>query len=158
MGTFPPSGPKGLCCCRATGMNYVLQVLGIGPYTLVFCNEKPEGSFGGTIWGTSTHRCVGTCSNPAHGRVYRQYWSGATNNWEAAIRSGGVGSICYAPGTGSLASTGLVGTYVEIASYYKPYYWYYGDTELERCSSSCTITGYSGTGCNTHSSWWTLGE
>jgi hypothetical protein len=150
MGYPPTSGQQGMCCCRATGMNYVLQVLGIGPYTLVFCNEKPEST-----WGTVNHSCQGNCTT--HGDVWRYY--GPVNGlmrWEGAIRSGGTGTTCYAPG-----ANGPIGTYDYIASYYKPYHWVHWippNGPYEYCTSSCNsnITGRSDGDwtCNQHSSWW----
>lgn len=42
MGRYPSTGDKGMCCCRAEGLDCVLNVLGIGPYTHDYVNENPE--------------------------------------------------------------------------------------------------------------------
>jgi len=148
MGRYPPqSDSNGMCCCRALGLNYVLTVLGIGPYTRVYCNEMPEPN-----WATSRHNCTGTCST--HGTVYRFYDAGFPNRWEGAIRSGDVGAMCYAPGGGPYEDDhdGIADNW--------PYYWYYsyenppnsGNYEWRMCTSSCVITGYGV--CSAHSSYW----
>ncbi|OHB54457.1 MAG: hypothetical protein A2173_10970 [Planctomycetes bacterium RBG_13_44_8b] len=152
MGTFPPPPPpptnkRGMCCCRAEGLNCVLEVLGIGSYTHVYCNEKPEST-----WGTSTHWCGGICSN--HGNVERRYAGGAYI-WEGAIRSGGSGTTCYAPGVG-VGGTPYETTYDGIASdgVYKWYRWAPPTGPWIACTGSCSVTGDSQYGCNNHSSWW----
>ncbi|MBN1506835.1 MAG: hypothetical protein JW955_08315, partial [Sedimentisphaerales bacterium] len=102
MGTYPPAAPKGMCCCRAEGLNCVLQVLGIGPYTHCYVNEKPEP-------GTKT-TYPGDCA--ICGRVYRCYWDGFWNNWEGVVRAGAAGTQCYAPANGSIPID--EGTYTQI--------------------------------------------
>jgi hypothetical protein len=87
MGRFPP-GFKGMCCCRAEGLTCVLTVLGIGPYSHVWVNERPEPG--------SSSRVIGYC--PTCGTIHRDYWAaGFWNRWEGAVRSGGPGTTCYAP-------------------------------------------------------------
>jgi len=142
MGNFPTTGDKGMCCCRAKGLDCVLNVLGIGPYTQIFCNEMPESG-----WATSRHSCVGTCS--VHRDILRCYYaSNGYNNWEGAIRSGGDGTTAYAPGGGTFEDT-----YDGIADNW-PYYWIHWDEELgwQPCSGSCGITGNGS--CSSHSSYW----
>lgn len=99
MGSYPTSGYKGMCCCRAEGLDFVLNVLGIGPYTHIYCNEMPEAT-----WATSTHRCIGYCTT--HGVVTRAFYAANIwNRWEGAIRSGGTGTTAYAPGGGTFEDT-----------------------------------------------------
>lgn len=143
MGRFPAQPPQGQCCCRAVGLDYVLQVLGIGPYTLIYCNEMPESS-----WATSDHNCSGVCD--VHGSVMRLYYAVGSgyNRWEGAIRSGDVGTTAYAPGGGSFE-----GTHDEIADNW-PYDWASYDGELDlwiMCDENCNIT-YGD--CSSHSSYW----
>jgi hypothetical protein len=138
MGRYFTGGLRGMCCCRANGLNSVLEVLGIGPYTQVFCNEKPEASF-----ATNRHRCAGYCS--WHGAVTRAYFDGWWNKWEGAIRSGGTGTTCYAP------AGRFNDTYDGIADNWA-YSWHWGNGQYQVCGPECTVIGYDG--CETHDDWW----
>ena len=128
--------------------NSGLQVLGIGPYTAIFCNEMPEDP-----WGPSDHYCVGYCIE-LDVDVYRIYWDeNGYNHWEGAIRSEGVGTIAYAPGVGD---TGLWGTYNQIAGYFAPYSWIYEDPfdpgVYYDVPENYTVTGDGE--CGEHSNYW----
>ncbi len=89
MGTLP-AGDKGMCCCRAEGLNCVLQVLGIGPYTHDFANEKPEPNYGRDFPQGYCPYCLTS--------FVRLYWTDWWNKWEGIVKVGGNGSIGYAPG------------------------------------------------------------
>jgi hypothetical protein len=131
MGRHPPSGPWGMCCCRAEGLNCVLEILGIGPYTHVWVNERAEPG--------NSEQIPASCATC--GTVYRGYWAGPVesgfwNNWEGAIRSRGAGTRCYSPV--SLSDGFDEGTYAEyqakLSSDYG-FYWvkYPGKVWTDRC-------------------------
>ncbi len=93
MGRYPASAPKGMCCCRAEGLDCVLNVLGIGPYTHDYVNECPEPNPTGDV---SLSYCA-ICDRD----LVRNYWDGTPsngfwNNWEGVVKAGGTGSTCYA--------------------------------------------------------------
>ncbi|HUW20716.1 MAG TPA: hypothetical protein VMW16_15570 [Sedimentisphaerales bacterium] len=119
---------KGMCCCRAEGLNCVLQVLGIGPYTHDFVNElaepNPNGLRPPDQYCTT---CNATC--------YRLYWDGFWNNWEGVVKAGGTGSTCYAPANGSISID--EGTYSDIQSHIASdcgYYWEWGPSLGDICT------------------------
>jgi len=98
---------RGISCCRALGFSYVLQVLGIGPYSQAYVNEMAEPN--------SAKTCPSnTC--PTCGAVERKFsYGGIWNPWMGAVRSGGSGTTCYAP-TGSDTAGDIrdEGTYSQI--------------------------------------------
>jgi hypothetical protein len=128
MGRYPSSGNQGMCCCRAEGLDCVLNVLGIGPYTHDYVNEHPEPNFGKLVY---YHDC------PICGvRVWRNYWDSFWNNWEGVVKAGGSGSTCYAPAQGSITID--EGTYTEfdnrIAIDTWGYHWQKGPLFTDQCT------------------------
>jgi hypothetical protein len=126
MGSYPTSGDKGMCCCRAEGLDCVLNVLGIGPYSHDYVNEHDEPNTSKDVYDDY---CV-TCSK----FVYRRYWDGFWNNWEGVVKAGGAGSTCYAPANGSISID--EGTYSQIDAKIASdcgYYWQYGEAKTETC-------------------------
>jgi hypothetical protein len=124
---FPSDPNKGMCCCRAEGLNCVLQVLGIGPYTHDYVNERAEPNPNGLrVPDEYCATCDKTCA--------RVYWDGFWNNWEGVVKAGDTGSMCYAPGQGSLSID--EGTYADfdnaIANDFG-YSWAWGDKKPEVC-------------------------
>ena len=118
MGDYPPSGDKGMCCCRAEGLDCVLNVLGIGPYSHDYVNEHDEPNPSKLVY---YHDCP-TCGK----RVWRKYWDGFWNSWEGVVKAGGNGSTCYAPANGAISID--EGTYSQIDSAIATdcgYYWVY---------------------------------
>lgn len=121
MGDYPSSPPRGMCCCRAEGLDCVLNVLGIGPYTHDYVNEHPEPNPSQLVYKSYCSTCGEWC--------WRKYWAGFCNNWEGVIKAGGTGSTCYAPA--EPPSCRDEGTYSEIDNdiatnlgydwYYSPY-------------------------------------
>ena len=127
MGTYPPP-PRGMCCCRAEGLDCVLNVLGIGPYTHDYVNERSEPN-------PNALRVPDQYCSICNKWCARCYWDGFWNNWEGVVKCGGVGSTCYAPANGSITID--EGTYSEIDNRIAidcGYYWTYGDTFAETCS------------------------
>jgi hypothetical protein len=126
MGRYPSSGDKGMCCCRAEGLDCVLNVLGIGPYTHDYVNEKPEPNPTKSIYVSHCSIC---------GRdVKRNYWDSFWNNWEGVVKAGGSGSTCYAPASGRIAID--EGTYTQIDNRIGidcGYYWRWGETSSDIC-------------------------
>lgn len=126
MDRYPLSGNKGMCCCRAEGLDCVLNVLGIGPYTHDYVNEHPEPNPQNVYY----HDC------PICGvRVWRKYWDSFWNNWEGVVKAGGSGSTCYAPANGAISID--EGTYSEINSKIAidcGYYWQKGPLFTDICT------------------------
>lgn len=119
MGNYPASGNKGMCCCRAEGLDCVLNVLGIGPYTHDYVNEHDEPNTNKLVYISHCNIC--------NKDVIRNYWDGFWNNWEGVVKAGGVGSTCYAPANGSISID--EGTYSQIDSAIATdcgYYWQWG--------------------------------
>jgi hypothetical protein len=117
----------GMCCCRATGMSEVMQVLGVPGYTtIVYVNERPEPGVKGPNPdepGEYCTNCVSWCYRGA-------WWGGFWNNWEGACRSHDAGSICYAPA----GSPHFDGTYNQIRNTFGPYYWVWGTNQSDICT------------------------
>jgi hypothetical protein len=127
MGDYPSTGSKGMCCCRAKGLDCVLQVLGIGPYTQDFVNEKSEPNPGRSVY----YQDCSTCGV----RVWRKYWDGFWNNWEGVVKAGGTGSTCYAPAEGSISID--EGTYSQFDNKIAVdcgYYWQNGPLFTDQCT------------------------
>jgi hypothetical protein len=127
MGIYEPNEDKGMCCCRANGLGCVLQVLGIGPYTQDFVNEKPEPNPDGE---TPDDQYCSTCNKTC----FRAYWDGFWNNWEGVVKAGGTGSMCYAPAEGSLSID--EGTYDDFDNAIANdcgYYWAWGNARTQVC-------------------------
>ncbi len=125
MGSYPSSGDKGMCCCRAEGLDCVLNVLGIGPYTHDYVNERPEPN--------PKYIYVDHC-NICGKDVFRNYWDGFWNNWEGVVKVGGTGSMCYVPANGSISID--EGTYSAIDSAISSdcgYYWQWGRNFGDTC-------------------------
>lgn len=125
MGTYPTSGKTGQCCCRAEGLNCVLQVLGIGPYTHVYVNEIAEPNENKGYYSFTCQTC-GSCA--------RAYWDSFWNAWEGAIRSGGAGTQCYAPANGGIPID--EGTYAQIRDSIAAnigFSWRYGKNHTDVC-------------------------
>jgi hypothetical protein len=130
MGRYPASDPKGMCCCRAEGLDCVLNVLGIGPYTHDYVNECPEPNPHYVYYNECT-----ICDET----VVRNYWDGFWNNWEGVVKSGGTASTCYAPSEGSIGID--QGTYSQIDAAIAAncgYYWRYLDAESDDESAKCS--------------------
>ena len=129
MGYLPTTGEKGMCCCRAKGLDCVLNVLGIGPYTQDFVNERAEPNpYRQRVPDQLCSTCGKTCR--------RLYWDGFWNQWEGVVKAGGDGSTCYAPSEGSIGID--EGTYSAIDSAIGSncgYYWvYYPYTSTDVCT------------------------
>jgi hypothetical protein len=126
MGRYP-SGDRGMCCCRAEGLKCVLSVLGIGPYTHDFVNEKPEPN-------PSRLRPPDQYCSACDKVCQRKYWDSFWNNWEGVVKAGGTGSNCYAPANGAISID--EGTYSQIDGKIATdcgYYWKYGPTVSDTC-------------------------
>ena len=99
-----------------------IQVLGVGTYTHVYVNERPER--GDKAPNPSDPEWCEGCQEYCH---RYSWWAGFWNNWEGACRSGGAGTTCYAP------AGEFEGTYDEIRDDFGPYYWAYGATFNDKC-------------------------
>lgn len=110
---------NGMCCCRAHGMMLALQVLGVGLYTHVYVNERPEPGVKGFNPSTPI-LCPGCNQYCVRGSWWGDFW----NSWEGACRSGGTGSTCYAP------AGKFEGSYNEIRAAFGPYYWTWGGSDF----------------------------
>jgi len=127
------SEDDGMCCCRAKGLIYFLEVIVLGEggiYNQVFINEKPEPNQS-RDWAKSF---CSICNK----NVERNYWCGFWNNWEGAARQGGNGTQCYAPANGNNAFIDE-GTYVEIREDIAGnpnlgFYWKYGSQRTDICT------------------------
>jgi hypothetical protein len=128
MGVLPSTPPKGMCCCRAEGLDCVLNVLGIGPYTHDYVNECAEPNPSGSVY---YHDCP-TCGV----RVFRGYWDSWWNVWEGVVKAGGTGSKCYAPANGAISID--EGTYAQIRSKIISdcggFHWYNGPLDTDICT------------------------
>jgi len=113
---------SGMCCCRAHGMMLALQVLGVGVYTHVFVNERPEPGEKDTNPSSPVF-----CSGCGHWCYRGAWWGSFWNNWQGACRSGGSGSTCYAP------AGQFEGSYNDIRSDFGPYYWIWGADFADKC-------------------------
>ena len=126
MGRYPSTGDKGMCCCRAEGLDCVLNVLGIGPYTHDYVNENPEPN-PQLVYTDPCAICGKDCD--------RNYWDSFWNNWEGVVKAGGNGSTCYAPANGSITID--EGTYSQIDGRIAidcGYYWAWGPNKGNVCS------------------------
>jgi hypothetical protein len=103
MGKFPPSPPRGMCCCRAEGLDCVLNVLGIGPYIHDYVNEYFEPNYNKEADRSYCPICDKV--------VDRTYWDSWWNYWEGVIKKG-YGLTCYAPASGGIGMD--EGTYDDI--------------------------------------------
>ena len=123
---IPGSASLGLCCCRAHGMMLAGQILGLGRYTHVYVNERPEP--GEKDFNPSDPVWCAACNR----YCYRGVWdAGFWNPYEAACRSGGEGTTCYAP------AGRYEGTYNENRDAFgqPKWYWYYEDwtSSADKC-------------------------
>jgi hypothetical protein len=125
-----------MCCCRAEGLNCVLRILGIGPYTHDYVNEWPEPNPTKLVDGNY----CGTCAK----WVVRNYWDGEPNDgfwndWEGVVKARPEnGSMCYAPSNGEIPID--EGTYDQIDNAIATtcgYYWRYEDGDVNDFSAKC---------------------
>jgi hypothetical protein len=131
MGRHPPSGPWGMCCCRAEGLKCVLEVLGIGPYIHDYVNERAEPNPGGLL-PPAQHCdiCGQWCA--------RAYWDGGWNQWEGVVKARPeIGSMCYAPAHGRILID--EGTYTAIRNAIATdpalgFKWAWGDKQFQICT------------------------
>jgi hypothetical protein len=113
----------GWCCCRAHGMMLAAQVLGLGIYTHVYVNERPEPGEDRPNPSLDGQWCS-TCNK----HCWRGAWHGRWNHWEGACCSGGAGSTCYAP------AGEYEGTYDDIRTDFGPWDWFWGDGQSDTCT------------------------